>query len=127
MRNNFFWPSTVSITIVIVGVCLYYFGSKPIVLATGGPDDICGTRAFIAADGTGLHQRPSSYSAMRKKLEQNQNVNICLSEGKWSAVIVAEEEKDCGIPHDAAAGNYEYSGPCAYGWIPSKLLQMLAG
>lgn len=111
----------------VFGLLALYLSPSPIMLNIDNIDDVCGTRSMITSDNVPLHIRPSTFSLVQNRLKKNLEINVCTDTGEWSAVILSEERKNCKIPYDLQKGSYEYSGPCEFGWVRSKFLQMIAG
>ncbi len=95
--------------------------------------DACGTRIQVM----GLKPVKGNFLALREgpgvkypivaKLANGTDLWLCDDKmAKWVAVVVVEEDMDCGLS-TPIADRTPYSGLCLSGWVHRDYLELIAG
>jgi hypothetical protein len=104
----------------------------PIMLGGNSDEDACASAGVVA----GLSQRGDGFLSVRSgpggkyaemdRVHNGNQVHICASNGRWTAVVYGDDGRDCGVgspwPKRKA-----YTGPCKYGWVSSRYISVTAG
>jgi hypothetical protein len=104
----------------------------PIMLGGNSDEDACASAGVVA----GLSPRGDGFLSVRSgpggkytemdRVYNSNPVSICVSNGRWTAVVYGGDGRDCGVgspwPKRKA-----YTGPCKYGWVSSRYISVTAG
>lgn len=99
--------------------------------------DACGSWAAVSGlkpDGDGflaVRGGPGAGHAMRDRLHEGDAFFVCgaSADGKWLPIVYPHKGQDaaeCGVSSPVARETV-YRGPCAWGWVRSDWVQILAG
>ncbi len=128
MKRSVVWISGLGIILIpLAFAARFYLHSKPLVITNAGVDDACGTYSSVQGQDVKLHIRPHWFSRTKTHIVADQLVNVCETIGEWSAVVLAGKSGICIPQSEISYATMEYAGPCEYGWVESRFLQMLAG
>lgn len=90
--------------------------------------DGCSAQARVTS-GASVRIAPLATAAEKGKLPKGQMLSLCGEDGDYVSVVykLAEDgEVDCGVstpsPYVGA-----YRGPCRYGWVSSRAIELVAG
>lgn len=98
--------------------------------------DVCGSFAEVKGlnpQGDGflaVRSGPGADYAMRDRLPEGATFHVCgeSADGRWMSVVYprkgqTQEQCDVSSPKPGVA----YRGPCAYGWVNARWVNILAG
>jgi len=132
------------------GVGLMVLAALPVVVGASGPSadvpvrvggetefDACGSWAAVSGlkpggDGfLAVRGGPGTGHAMRDRLREGDAFFVCgaSADGKWFPIVYprkGQDASDCGVSSPIARATV-YRGPCAWGWVRSDWVQILAG
>lgn len=115
--------------------------ARPVPVMVGGNSemDACGSLMRIAfrtrAPGNfaAVRAAPSTSAAERQRLFTGQRVLACQTVGEWTGIVYRtpgdgndDDISACGVSSPIARRR-AYIGPCASGWVASRLLALEAG
>ena len=101
----------------------------------GGEFDACGasgkaTGLKPGGDGfLSVRIAPSSSAREKDRVGNGQMVSLCDEAGEWIGVVYSRRgdgEPDCGVGTPSAYLG-AYRGPCRFGWVHSRYVELLAG
>lgn len=120
-------------------------GAEPAVIAPGerlvivgrdgGDLDACGAVGRVAnLDPRGdnflsVRSAPSAKAPEKARIRSGQLLNLCDEEGDWIGVVYRLEGDgavDCGTATPSAYVG-AYRGPCRYGWVNRRYVELVAG
>jgi hypothetical protein len=83
-----------------------------------------GRDAFLA-----VRSAPSAKARVKDKLKTGQILTLCDESGEWHGVVcnlASDGPVECGV---AAPSAYfgAYRGPCRFGWVNSRYVEVIAG
>ena len=108
--------------LVIVGRDLEYLDACP---STGRVTNLGTTRdAFLA-----VRSAPSAKARLKDKLKAGQILTLCDESGEWHGVVyslASDGDVDCGVATPSAYYG-AYRGPCRFGWVNSRYVEVIAG
>jgi hypothetical protein len=97
--------------------------------------DACPSTGRVTNLGTGrdaflaVRTAPSAKARVKDKVKAGQVLTLCDDSGDWMGVVYSLESDgkvDCGV---AAPSAYygAYRGPCRFGWVSSRYVEVIAG
>ena len=110
-----------------------YAESRPPMIGLEGPElDACGGVGRIGGfpDGITLLEAPEEGARKGEELPHRTLVWLCEAQGAWQGVVYAsgdfQELGDCRVSSPVAEPE-PYDGPCKYGWLKARQIQLLVG
>lgn len=106
--------------------------SLPVMVGGSDTLDACETYGHVVGlnpDGTShlnLRHGPGTQYDVKARLQLGQQLWICDQMQDWVAVVVPQEDADCGLSTPQAQRDI-YSGACASGWVHRDYVAALAG
>ncbi|NMW31415.1 hypothetical protein HKD42_05025 [Altererythrobacter sp. RZ02] len=111
-------------------------GRAPMIGLEGPSADACPgigrIASFEARKGDFMRVRVDAYelAATKDKLPLSTLVWLCEADEGWQGIVYPmgdnQDLGDCRVS-SALAVSEPYSGPCQYGWIPAKHIELVAG
>jgi hypothetical protein len=83
-----------------------------------------GREAFLA-----VRTAPSVKARIKDKVKDGQILTLCDDSGEWLGVVYSLESDgniDCGVATPSAYFG-AYRGPCRFGWVNSRYVELIAG
>jgi hypothetical protein len=83
-----------------------------------------GHDAFLA-----VRSAPSTSARVKDKLNAGQILSLCDQSGAWIGVVYSlpgDGPIDCGVATPSAYFG-AYRGPCRFGWVSSRYVEVIAG
>ena len=80
--------------------------------------------AFLA-----VRTAPSAKARVKDKVKAGQVLTLCDDSGDWMGVVYSLESDgkvDCGVATPSAYFG-AYRGPCRFGWVSSRYVEVIAG
>lgn len=72
---------------------------------------------------------PSATAREKDRVRPDQNLFLCDDAGEWIGVVYAQKEdaeQNCGVATPSAYDG-AYRGPCRYGWVNRRYIELIAG
>jgi hypothetical protein len=98
-----------------------------------GPDlDACGGIGALTHFEAELsvRERPDDYAREKDRLPTKTLVWLCEGDEEWQGIVYPtgefQELEDCKVSVPIAAPE-PYAGPCAFGWVAARNVQMVSG
>ena len=97
--------------------------------------DACPSVGRVRGLGTGrdaflaVRTAPSAKARVKDKLKAGQILTLCDDSGEWMGVVYSlksDGEIDCGVATPSAYFG-AYRGPCRFGWVNSRFVEVIAG
>lgn len=104
-------------------------GERLVILGRMGSEfDGCSIQGRLTGT-TSVRIAPSPGAAEKEKVRRGQVLNLCEEDGDFVAVVYKpsdDAETDCGV---AARPPFvgAYRGPCRYGWVSSRAIELVEG
>ncbi|TXI48096.1 MAG: integron [Lysobacter sp.] len=131
---------SIALAIVCIGAGLDAIAAKPaeVPVRVGIHEDLdaCGSFAEVKGlnprgDGfLAVRSGPGADYAMRDRLPEGATFYVCgeSADGRWISVVYprkGQTQEQCDVSSPKSGGAYR--GPCAYGWVNARWVNILAG
>ncbi len=124
---------------LVAFVCVAADAKRTVPVMVGGSEefDACGSWGEVSGlnpkgDGfLAVRSGPGTEYPVREKLREGFGFYVCGSsqDGKWVSIVYprkGQNASDCGVS-GATAHSFEYRGPCDYGWVNARWVNIIAG
>ncbi len=132
--------ASIAVAVACAGIALDAVAGKPaeVPVRVGIHEDLdaCGSFAEVKGlnpQGDGflaVRSGPGADYAMRDRLREGATFYVCgeSADGRWMSVVYprkGQTQEQCEVSSPKPGGAYR--GPCAYGWVNARWVNILAG
>ncbi len=105
----------------------------PVMVGADPGMDACGGWGRVkgldpAGDGfLAVRSGPGTEYSAHARLKNGQSVFLCETRGNWEGIVFTNDKnQDCGTGSPVKKYG-PYNGPCPWGWVSRKYIELLAG
>lgn len=111
--------------------------NRPVLIGRDGPEiDACGAVGKVTGlnpekkEQLPVRQSPQPAGSETDHLDAATLVWLCDADGDWQGIVYPQgtyqDLGDCRVSGPVSEQK-AYTGPCKYGWVPAKNLELVAG